>query len=259
MWLGVPWAFHPCLTAAAYGPEGRAGFRFGEAPGGECDHHGHPCRSGASGPATVPGSRCAGVGARPSAEVTGAAAFPWLLAGTGLTHRHHSPEVAGLCPASCARRHTGRPHRVCRCDFLRDSGKRYAVIPDEVEQAVREHAGLCIDIRADEILISADEHAQTSVSNMATATPLGPPGPRRRRSSTPGCSSWTRNQGSASLAPLAVTHRYNRTHCLWLGQFQIDARSGWQASRLCGSRRADHPAMGVVAGGRKVVSMACPP
>ena len=27
-------------------------------------------------------------------------------------------------------------------------------------------------------LISADEHAQTSVSNMATATPLGPPGPQ---------------------------------------------------------------------------------
>src|SRR5580658_340953 len=38
-----------------------------------------------------------------------------------------------------------------------------------------------------------DEHAQTSVPNMATATPLGPPGPRRRRSSTPGCSTWTRN------------------------------------------------------------------
>ena len=29
--------------------------------------------------------------------------------------------------------------------------------------------------------------------NMATATPPGPPGPRRRRSSTPGCSSWRRN------------------------------------------------------------------
>jgi len=29
--------------------------------------------------------------------------------------------------------------------------------------------------------------------DMATATPLGPPGARRRRSSTPGCSSWTRN------------------------------------------------------------------
>jgi hypothetical protein len=29
--------------------------------------------------------------------------------------------------------------------------------------------------------------------NMATATPLGPPEPRRQRSSTPGCSSWTRN------------------------------------------------------------------
>jgi hypothetical protein len=28
-------------------------------------------------------------------------------------------------------------------------------------------------------------------------------------------------------------------------------RSGWQASRLCGSRRTDHPAIGVVAGGRK--------
>jgi hypothetical protein len=25
----------------------------------------------------------------------------------------------------------------------------------------------------------------------------------------------------ARLAPLAVTHRYNRTHCLWLEQFQI--------------------------------------
>ena len=29
-------------------------------------------------------------------------------------------------------------------------------------------------MRADEVLISADKHAQTSVSNMATATPLGP-------------------------------------------------------------------------------------
>jgi hypothetical protein len=38
-----------------------------------------------------------------------------------------------------------------------------------------------------------DEHAQPECPNMATATPLGPPGPRRRRSSTPGCSSWTRN------------------------------------------------------------------
>jgi hypothetical protein len=25
----------------------------------------------------------------------------------------------------------------------------------------------------------------------------------------------------ARLAPLAVTHRYNRAHCLWLEQFQI--------------------------------------
>jgi hypothetical protein len=157
---------------------------------------------------------------------------------------------------------------------------------------------------------------------MATATPSARRGPRRRRSSTPGCSSWTRNhpqpaavlpesaarkvsalvwrahipgtyaasgpesatwkdpdprrrssRGSgaqnrpacarqwrlrdacglsvsttswryglrrtcrlvtgrshrprstwpnqARLAPLAVTHRYDRTHCLWLEQFQI--------------------------------------
>jgi hypothetical protein len=84
------------------------------------------------------------------------------------------------------------------------------------------------------ILISADEHAQTSVSNMATATPLGLPGPRRRRSSTPGCSSWTRNQGSA--APLAVTHRYNRTRCLWLEQFQI-AESGAPLCPLAAFRK----------------------
>jgi hypothetical protein len=143
--------------------------------------------------------------------------------------------------------------------------------------------------------------------NMATATPLGPPGPRRRRSSTPGCSgrgteglclgaaslhsghlrgigpepgTWkdsdprrlsSRGSGGsemaclpgnggyatpagcsvsttswsyglrrarrlvtgrshrprsacpnqARLALLAVTHRYKRTHCLWLEQFQI--------------------------------------
>jgi hypothetical protein len=63
----------------------------------------------------------------------------------------------------------------------------------------------CIDMRHDNALISADEHAQTSVSNMATTTPLGPPGPATK----------------ARLAPLAVTHRYNRARCLWLEQFQI--------------------------------------
>jgi hypothetical protein len=159
-------------------------------------------------------------------------------------------------PASSARRRTFRPHRVGRSDFLRDSGKRYAVIPDEVEQAVSEHAGLCIDMRTDEILISADEHAQTSVSNMATATPLGPPGPRRRRSSTPGCSSWTRNQGSASVP--RVTHRYSRTHCLWLEQFQIadygrlttipscedDAHRSADSGRLLSSNAFDRPSVG---------------
>ena len=54
---------------------------------------------------------------------------------------------------------------------------------------------------------------------MATATPLGPPGPdggeAARRVAQAGRAT------KARLAPLAVTHRYNRTHCLWLEQFQI--------------------------------------
>jgi hypothetical protein len=38
--------------------------------------------------------------------------------------------------------------------------------------------------------------------NMVTVTHLGLPGPRRRRSSTPGCSSWTRSHPSpASVFP----------------------------------------------------------
>jgi hypothetical protein len=69
------------------------------------------------------------------------------------------------------------------------------------------------------LAIRPDEHAQTSVSNMATATPLGPPGPdggeAARRVAQAGRAT------KARLAPLAVTHRYNRTHCLWLEQFQI--------------------------------------
>src|ERR1051325_6271244 len=40
-------------------------------------------------------------------------------------------------------------------------------------------------------LSSADEHAQTSASERGNRHPLGPRGPRRRRSSTPGCPSWT--------------------------------------------------------------------
>ena len=46
--------------------------------------------------------------------------------------------------------------------------------------------------------MATNSHRQVSIPkpvcpNIATATALGPPGPRRRRSSTPGCSSWTRN------------------------------------------------------------------
>ena len=44
--------------------------------------------------------------------------------------------------------------------------------------------------------------------------------PHRPRSTRP-------NQ--ARLAPLAVTHRNNRTHCLWLEQFQIPAEYEWRA------------------------------
>jgi len=44
------------------------------------------------------------------------------------------------------------------------------------------------------VLNSADEHAQTSESSIiATATPSAHRRPRRRRSSTPGCPSWTRS------------------------------------------------------------------
>ncbi len=51
---------------------------------------------------------------------------------------------------------------------------------------------------------SADEHVQTSESpNMAAATPSARREPRRRRSSTPGCSSWTRNHPQ----PASVLHK----------------------------------------------------
>src|SRR6185312_8148392 len=76
-----------------------------------------------------------------------------------------------------------------------------------------------MDMRTDTMLISADEHAQTGVSNIATATPLGPPGPRQRKSSSRVAQAGRATK--ARLAPVAVTHRYNRTHCLWLEQFQI--------------------------------------
>ena len=51
------------------------------------------------------------------------------------------------------------------------------------------------------ILISADEHVQTGCRTWLP--PLSrPPGPRRRRSSTPGCSSWTRSHPPpASVLP----------------------------------------------------------
>ena len=81
--------------------------------------------------------------------------------------------------------------------------------PCEVEQAVREHAGLCIDMRADEILISADGHAQTSESpNMATAAPSAHRGPRRRRGSTPGCPSWPHSHPwPASVFPVTAARK----------------------------------------------------
>jgi hypothetical protein len=41
--------------------------------------------------------------------------------------------------------------------------------------------------------------------NMATATPLGSPGPRRCRGSTPGCSGWT--HGHPPLATLIAARR----------------------------------------------------
>jgi len=58
-------------------------------------------------------------------------------------------------------------------------------------------------------LTSADGHAQTSESpNMATATPSGRRGPRRRRSSTPDRSSWTRSHPPpASVLPESAARK----------------------------------------------------
>jgi hypothetical protein len=58
-------------------------------------------------------------------------------------------------------------------------------------------------------LLGSDEHAQTSESpNMATATPSARRGPRRRRSSTPGRSSWTRSHPPpASVLPESAARK----------------------------------------------------
>src|SRR6185312_17301349 len=93
-----------------------------------------------------------------------------------------------------------------------------------------------MDMRTDTMLISADEHAQTGVSNIATATPLGPPGPRQRKSSSRVAQAGRATK--ARLAPLAVTHRYNRTHCLWLEQFQIADSALAAADKLVVARAA---------------------
>jgi hypothetical protein len=56
-----------------------------------------------------------------------------------------------------------------------------------------EYPDRCISMRPGTTLISADEHTQTSVSEHGDRHSPQPAGPRRRRSSTPGRSSWTRN------------------------------------------------------------------
>jgi hypothetical protein len=159
MWLGAPWAFHPGLTAARQWP-GRArrlqawrspwwrmrslrsslplrDFRAGYGArltfcwrGRQALGRGHGCR-------------CFPVAAhryRAHPPHGGSASLP----GIGWSAPGQLRQTAHMQAAQ---------NRQIR--FPPRSGKRYAVVPDEVEQAVSEHAGLCIDMRADEILISA--------------------------------------------------------------------------------------------------------
>lgn len=158
MWLDVPWAFHPGPAVARLCPGGasasslakplvenviaavvlaaqgvRAGYGAGltfcwrgrQAPG-----RGHRCR-------------CFPIAAhrhRARLPHGGSASIPrnWLVCAQ---------------PAAPDGTHVGRTESADPISY--EIAETIRGDPCEVEQAVREHAGLCIDMRADEILISA--------------------------------------------------------------------------------------------------------
>lgn len=66
------------------------------------------------------------------------------------------------------------------------------------------------------------------------SSPLGPPGPRRRRSSTPGCSSWTRNHPPPESAFLRARHGRSLPRCSKLA-FRTPTRHRARTGNLEGS------------------------
>ena len=158
MWLDVPWAFHPGPAVARLCPGGASASSLAKplmenviatvvlaAQGrpGRLRRQAHVLLAWPPGPrprSPVPllSHSCSPAPGSPTA---------WRVS-------IDPQELAGLRPASCARRHTCRPHRVGG-PISYEIAETIRGDPCEVEQAVREHAGLCIDMRADEILISA--------------------------------------------------------------------------------------------------------
>ena len=85
------------------------------------------------------------------------------------------------------------PYVFGREDSLSERWIRLHGDRQKCRESMSEYSITCIDIRLDKTLISADEHAQTSVSEHGDCHSPARRGSRRRRRSTPGCSSWARN------------------------------------------------------------------
>jgi hypothetical protein len=77
-------------------------------------------------------------------------------------------------------------------------------MPDSYQghEGVSEYSNSCIDMRADDLLISADEHAQTSESpNMATAAPPARPGAQTLQKQHAGLLELDAQPSAASIRP----------------------------------------------------------
>jgi hypothetical protein len=166
MWLGTPWAFHPGLTAARR-RSGRARRLQAWYPlvenviatvvlaaqglPGRLRRQAHVLLAWAPGPrprSRVPllSRSCSPAPGSPTAWRVSIPLRNWLVCAR---------------PAASDGAHVGRTESAD--PISTEIAERYAVIPDEVEQAVSEHAGLCIGMRADEILISACEQGACPV------------------------------------------------------------------------------------------------
>jgi hypothetical protein len=130
---------------------------------------------------------------------------PTQRAGRVVTH----PLTSTPCPIHRAIRQFARAHNrkiwrdvqrsrstltaenIRRSDFL--LGRKEMLLGNRRQgrESVSEYSSSCIGMSADDALISADEHVQTSGPRTWRPPLLGRRGPRRRRSSTLGCSSRT--------------------------------------------------------------------